>query len=66
MPTILLIQGWRFFFYRNEGNEPMHIHGRKGDAECKYWINARSVWDRGSLVVQSDSAAAARSEEDHF
>jgi hypothetical protein len=40
MPTVLLIQGWRFFFYRNEGNEPMHIHGRKGDAECKYWLHA--------------------------
>ena len=39
MPTILLIMGWRFFFYANEGNEPIHIHCRKGEKECKYWLD---------------------------
>ena len=38
MPTVLRMKGWRFFFYANEGNEPIHIHARKGDAECKYWL----------------------------
>ncbi len=38
MPTVLLIFGWRFFFYSNEGNEPIHIHATKGDMECKYWL----------------------------
>lgn len=38
MPTILYIHGWRLFFYANEGNEPPHIHARKGDVECKYWL----------------------------
>ena len=38
MPTVLLVQGWRFFFHSNEGNEPVHIHARKGDAECKHWL----------------------------
>ncbi len=38
MPTILMVLGWRFFFYSNEGNEPVHVHGSKGDAECKYWL----------------------------
>jgi len=38
MPTILY-HGWRFHFYSNEGNEPMHVHAIKGDAECKYWIH---------------------------
>ncbi|MBC8167612.1 MAG: DUF4160 domain-containing protein, partial [Bryobacteraceae bacterium] len=38
MPTILYVQGWRFYFYSNEGNEPMHVHAVKGDAECKYWL----------------------------
>ena len=32
MPTILYVQGWRFHSY--EGNEPMHVHAIKGDAEC--------------------------------
>ena len=39
MPTILEIAGWRLFFYSNESNEPMHIHARKGGAECKFWID---------------------------
>ena len=39
MPTILMIRGWRFFFYANEGNEPIHVHCLKGDAEAKYWLD---------------------------
>lgn len=38
MPTILLINGWRFFFYSNEAHEPIHIHCQKGDRECKFWL----------------------------
>ncbi len=38
MPTILLIKGWRLFFYSNENNEPIHIHCRKANSECKFWI----------------------------
>lgn len=39
MPTILMILGWRFYFYANEGNEPVHVHCSKGDAEGKYWLD---------------------------
>ncbi|MCI5150684.1 MAG: DUF4160 domain-containing protein [Candidatus Electrothrix sp. MAN1_4] len=39
MPTVLMISGWRLFFYANEGNEPVHIHCRKGGMECKYWLH---------------------------
>ena len=39
MPTILSISGWRFFFYANERNEPIHVHCRKGEAEAKYWLD---------------------------
>jgi hypothetical protein len=38
MPTVLLIRGWRLFIYTNENNEPPHVHARKGDMECKYWL----------------------------
>lgn len=40
MPTVLLVDGWRFFFYANEGDEPMHIHVRKAEKECKFWLDA--------------------------
>ncbi len=39
MPTVLMMNGWRLFFYSNEGSEPIHIHARKGNSECKYWID---------------------------
>lgn len=38
MPTILFINGWRFFFYSNEMNEPIHIHFQKGEKEGKFWL----------------------------
>ena len=39
MPTILLVTGWRLFFYSNEGNEPIHVHCQKAEKECKYWLD---------------------------
>ena len=38
MPTVMLLNGWRFFFYSNENDEPPHIHCKKGDQEAKFWL----------------------------
>ncbi|MFC4232865.1 DUF4160 domain-containing protein [Parasediminibacterium paludis] len=38
MPTLLLIDGFRFFFYSNENNEPIHVHVTKGNADGKIWL----------------------------
>lgn len=38
MPTLLLLNGFRFFFYSNENNEPIHVHITKGDAYGKVWV----------------------------
>jgi len=38
MPTVLRIKGFRFFFYSEEGNEPIHIHIAKGNGEAKVWL----------------------------
>lgn len=42
MPTILFVLGWRFFFYSNETQEPIHIHCRKAEKECKYWLDRKN------------------------
>ncbi|OAI06127.1 hypothetical protein A1353_10445 [Methylomonas methanica] len=34
MPTLLNLNGFKFFFYANE-HEPMHIHVSKGDEFAK-------------------------------
>jgi hypothetical protein len=38
MPTILIVQGFRFFFYSNENDEPIHIHVQKADSIGKIWL----------------------------
>jgi len=38
MPTILLTQGFRFFFFSGEGSEPTHVHIEHGDKVAKYWL----------------------------
>ncbi len=38
MPTLLFINGLRFFFYSNENNEPPHVHVTKGSAFGKMWF----------------------------
>jgi hypothetical protein len=42
MPTVILIRGWRLFFYSDEGSEPVHIHAEKGGAEAKIWLDAEA------------------------
>jgi hypothetical protein len=39
MPTVLFMFGWRFYFYSNENNEPVHIHVEKAEMEAKFWLD---------------------------
>ncbi|MEO8883870.1 MAG: DUF4160 domain-containing protein [Devosia sp.] len=39
MPTILVLGGFRFFFYSRENQEPAHIHVEYGDKLAKYWLS---------------------------
>ena len=39
MPTVLEIEGFRFFFYSADRNEPPHIHVRKAGQEAKFWLD---------------------------
>lgn len=45
MPTILRVDGYRFFFYSNEGNEPAHIHIQKAEGYAKFWLNPVNLAD---------------------
>ena len=37
-PEIFRLEGYVFFFYANEGNEPMHVHVRRGGGYAKFWL----------------------------
>jgi hypothetical protein len=39
MPTVITIDGFRFFFYSNENNEPPHVHVEKADGTAKIWLS---------------------------
>jgi hypothetical protein len=39
MPEIFRELGFVFFFYANEGAEPIHVHVRKSGGFDKYWID---------------------------
>ncbi|KIT14244.1 DUF4160 domain-containing protein [Jannaschia aquimarina] len=40
MPTVFRHDGFRFFFYSNEGDprEPVHIHVMGQGGEVKFWL----------------------------
>jgi hypothetical protein len=40
MPTVFRRDGYRFFFFSNEGEpkEPVHVHVRRGGDEAKLWL----------------------------
>ena len=39
MPTVLRIKGYRFFFFSNEGKEPIHIHIERAESYAKFWLD---------------------------
>jgi hypothetical protein len=39
MPTVLRVEGHRFFFFSNEGDEPPHIHVQKAERYAKFWLS---------------------------
>lgn len=48
MPTLLLVEGFRFHFFSLEGNEPPHVHVRKGGGKAKLWLSpVQLVYARG-------------------
>lgn len=38
MPTLLLIDGFRFSFFAGDGVEPPHVHVSRGGAAGKVWL----------------------------
>jgi hypothetical protein len=39
MPTVMRVDGFRFYFFSHEPNEPPHIHIDKGEATIKIWLD---------------------------
>jgi hypothetical protein len=48
------IEGFKFSFWSNENDEPIHIHVFKGGAAAKFWIQSeiRLGWNKGFKIAQ--------------
>ncbi len=52
MPEVFRKFGFVFFFFSNEGSEPMHIHVRKAGGFAKFWIEPVELEYAQGLKVQ--------------
>ena len=54
MPTLLIDSGFRFFFYSNENDEPIHVHVTKAEAVGKIWLEPETLiaYMRGFTVLE--------------
>jgi hypothetical protein len=43
VPTVLRWNGYRFYFFSNEGTEPAHVHVDKSGCTAKVWLEDGSV-----------------------
>ena len=43
MPTVHRQDGFRFYFYSHEPNEPAHVHVDGGGASAKVWLTPVQV-----------------------
>ena len=76
MPTILTEDGFRLYFYANEGMEPKHVHVQHGGEAAKFWIepvvlaknkgmNASELKRAAKIVSKHESLIAEKWDEFH-
>jgi hypothetical protein len=64
LPTVLRVEGYRFFFFANEGKEPPHVHVESAERYAKFWLSpvalADSVGFNGSELTHLRKLIAGR------
>lgn len=53
MPTVLRIGAYRFFFYANEGVEPVHIHVQADKNLAKFWLQPVALASSSGFSAQA-------------
>jgi len=76
MPTIQRRNGFRFYFFSNEGTEPRHVHVDRGGSTAKVWLrpvavarsigfNVAELWSLVAIVREHQSEFE-RAWDEHF
>lgn len=76
MPTVLKVRRYRFFFFSNEANEPVHVHVESDDKYAKFWLgpvqlaksvgySARELSEIKNLIVDNIDTLKRKWDE-HF
>ena len=63
MPTVFVVDGYRFFIFSNEGQEPPHVHVERGDALGKWWLIPRLTLAKSYDMKPASSEQSRRSSE---
>lgn len=59
MPTVLRAEGYRFYFYSHEPNEPPHVHVDKAGATMKVWLGTlETAGSRGFRAKERNAILA--------
>ena len=76
MPTILRVEGYRFYFYSHEPNEPPHVHVDRETSTAKFWLEPLELAQnlgfsalelaRIRRVLLSENAALLKAWHDYF
>jgi len=76
MPTVLRLDGFRFFFYSLDRGEPPHVHVAQGSKAAKYWLDPVELassegfraheLNRLRVLVQQHAANFHRQWNEHF
>lgn len=65
MPTAIRFGPFRFFFYAGDGNEPIHMHVERDDAEAKFWLEPIRL-ERSQGFTRNELRQIERIIEDHL
>jgi len=60
MPKVFETEGFRGYFFSNEGDprEPIHIHIKKGEGEAKFWMTPTVCLAEARCLKVSELARA--------
>jgi hypothetical protein len=59
VPTVLRVDGYRFFFYSSDRVEPIHIHVERAGATAKVWLRPARL-DRSHGFSNAEIATILR------